>query len=279
MNSVSINLALPEQKVENILRKCHSVLNSKLLSIRQIKKAVGMLTASVQPVLPSPLHYSRLWMAQIEFVINFQQYDATVTLPASCREEVQWWIHNLQNNKSKPVIMSPPNLTITSDASKTWWGQSATLLEQGQWKAEGSGLHIQILELMRASFAGRTFCNNRSNIHVHLMMDNVPALSYISKMGGTKYVTLFEIAKGLWDFCLPREILFDGGILTWYSEQRIRLGVQKPQPLQQVETESSSVHPAPTVNGSSGCGPVCFQSQFSVESERELEAGSGSLEA
>ena len=35
---------------------------------------------------------------------------------------------------------------------------------------------------------------------------------------------------------------------------------------------------APAINGSNGCGPVCSQSQFSVELVFELEAGSGSLE-
>ena len=44
-----------------------------------------------------------------------------------------------------------------------------------------------------------------------------------------------------------------------------------------METEFSNVHPAPSVNGFNGCGPVCFQSQVSVESARELEARSWSL--
>ena len=48
VNSVLMTLALPEQKVEN------SVLNGQSLSIRQISELVGMLTASVQAVLPAP---------------------------------------------------------------------------------------------------------------------------------------------------------------------------------------------------------------------------------
>ena len=71
VNSVLMTPALPEQKVENIVRKCHSVLNGRSLSIRQISELVGMLTASVQAVLPAPLHYGRLQMAQIEFIIRF----------------------------------------------------------------------------------------------------------------------------------------------------------------------------------------------------------------
>ena len=62
VNSVLMTLALPEQKVENILRKCHSVLKSRSLSICQISELVGMLTASIQAVLPAPLHYWRLQM-------------------------------------------------------------------------------------------------------------------------------------------------------------------------------------------------------------------------
>ena len=109
-------------------------------------------------------------------------------------------------------------------------------------------------------------------------MDNILALSYISKMGGTKNVTLFKIAKDVWDFCLPKEVFFDKGILALYFEQVILLGISKPQQLQQVETESSSVQPAPEVNGSNERGPVCFQSQFSAELVCQLEARSRSLE-
>ena len=42
-----------------------------------------------------------------------------------------------------------------------------------------------------------------------------------------------------------------------------------------METESSSVRPAREVHGFNGCGPVCFQSQFSVESVRQLEPDPG----
>ena len=100
-------------------------------------------------------------------------------------------------------------------------GGPAMLLGQGgQWNAEESGLHINILELMGANFAVRTFCKNENNIHVHLMMDNIPALSYISKMGGTKNVTLFKIAKDLRDFCLPKEILLTGEYLPSFLNKR-----------------------------------------------------------
>ena len=54
VNSVLMAPALSEQKVENVVRKCHSVLNSQSLSVHQISELVGMLTASVQAVLPAP---------------------------------------------------------------------------------------------------------------------------------------------------------------------------------------------------------------------------------
>ena len=93
-------------------------------------------------------------------------------------------------------------------------------LDRGQWNAEESGPHINILELMGVNFAVRTFCKNKNNIHVHLMMDNIPALHYISKMGGTKNVILFEIAKDLWDFYLQKEILLTGEYLPGFLNKR-----------------------------------------------------------
>ena len=101
------------------------IINSS--DIRTSRHANSICSSSVA----SPLHYRRLQMAQIEFIIRFQSYDTTVTLPASCREEVQWWIHNLQNNNSKPNIMPPPDLTITSDASKIGWGATCNTARTG----------------------------------------------------------------------------------------------------------------------------------------------------
>ena len=160
-------------------------------------------------------------------------------------------------------------------------GQPATLLGRGggavecreKWPAQ------KYLGINGANFSVRTFYKNKNNIHVHLMMDNLSALSYTSKMGGTMNVInpLCNSQRSL-GFLSTESNYFDREIPTWYSEQGIRLGVPKPQQLQRVETESSSVHPAPEANGSNGCGSICFQSQFSVESVCELEARSRSLE-
>ena len=130
---------------------------------------------------------------------------------------------------------------------------------------------------MGANVTVRTFCKNKNNIHVHLMMDNIPALPTYQN-GRDKECNPFQNSQRSLGSLSTERNSFDRGILTQYSEQEIQLGVPKPQQLQRVETESSSVHLVPEVNGSNGCGPVCFQSQFSVESVHQLEARSRSLE-
>ena len=67
------------------------------------------------------------------------------------------------------------------------------------------GLHINELEMIAADLAVRTFLKmfprSRS---VLLKVDNMTALSYIAKMGGTKNSVLIEGAKSLWSFLISK---------------------------------------------------------------------------
>ena len=55
----------------------------------------------------------------------------------------------------------------------------------GPWYTEEQRFHINCLELLAGSFAIKTFCKNKVVGHVKLLMDNLLAVAYINKMGGT----------------------------------------------------------------------------------------------
>ena len=72
---------------------------------------------------------------------------------------------------------------------------------------EGRKLHINVLELKAAKLAIMSFTlKERDAISVHIRMDNMTALSYLMKMGGTKNQELTAISKEIWQYLLKRKI-------------------------------------------------------------------------
>ena len=57
-----------------------------------------------------------------------------------------------------------------------------------------------------AEIAIKPLTQTKENIHVHLKMDNVTAVTYLNKMGGTKSCILNSITK-IWEHCMLKKII------------------------------------------------------------------------
>ncbi|XP_069122383.1 uncharacterized protein [Argopecten irradians] len=91
-------------------------------------------------------------------------------------------------------------MTLTSDASGYGWG--ATVVDTtestgGMWSDSETDLHINILELKAVLLALQTFCRDIQNAHIKLFVDNMTAVTYLNKQGGTK-VTCNDITRQIW---------------------------------------------------------------------------------
>ena len=60
VDSVTLSLQLPGEKLQKILKQCQQLLNVGETSIRELSKFLGLLTSSIQAVFPAPLHYRHL---------------------------------------------------------------------------------------------------------------------------------------------------------------------------------------------------------------------------
>ena len=67
--------------------------------------------------------------------------------------------------------------------------------------------HINILELKAAYLAILTFTKFREVQRIHLQLDNIVALSYLIKMGGTHNKDLLDLSKLIWDYLQSRKIM------------------------------------------------------------------------
>lgn len=100
-----------------------------------------------------------------------------------------------------------PVMIIESDASMEGWGAHCNGVSTGGlWSQSEQFLHINCLELLACSFEIKCFAKYKTNIHIRLLMNNVTALTFINKIGGTKSRALVSLSRDLWQWCLQRQI-------------------------------------------------------------------------
>ncbi|VDI17049.1 Hypothetical predicted protein [Mytilus galloprovincialis] len=109
------------------------------------------------------------------------------------------WALHLEKWNGKCIISPNPDLIIESDASsKQGWGAvdvAQNIRMGGPWDETEKALHINALELKAAEFGLKSLTKDKTDIHVHLKMDNVSAVAHINRMGGTRSPILLKINR------------------------------------------------------------------------------------
>ncbi|XP_070573977.1 uncharacterized protein [Ptychodera flava] len=206
INSVTMRMMLPENKITQLVDHCMELSHKAQITVRELAKVIGKMTASMAAIFPALLHCRYLQMTKTRSLIHNQSYESLVTLPQECREELQWWCHHLKEFNRRTIICPYPDLIITSDASKRGGAHSQDMQTGGAWTAQETTIHINILELLAAFLALQTF-KGKQNLTVLMKIDNCTAVAYINKMGGTKSKSLVTLAKEMWNYCLFNKLL------------------------------------------------------------------------
>ena len=122
VNSKSMTLCLPKEKIKRIVQDSKHALARRTLSVRAIARLIGRMSAVTQAVLPAPLYYRALQRVKNTAFKASQSFDVQVELSAEAQEELKWWIGCLSSWNGRALIMGPPEMTVESDASLLGWG-------------------------------------------------------------------------------------------------------------------------------------------------------------
>ena len=142
IDSVGMTFALPQNKVKKIVSTCRNYLNRNQVTLRDLARLIGVLTATTLAVLPAPLHYRALQIQKGDGLYHLLSYESLVKLTQASCSDLQWWVKNLEMVNGRPIHQPPPTVTIESDASNTGWGAYSNGVQTGgQWS--GLELHIQ----------------------------------------------------------------------------------------------------------------------------------------
>ena len=171
--------------------------------------------------------------------------------------------HTLNANRS-PVHLPPPDMTITTDASKKGWGAAHQSFQtNGRWSQKESLQHINYLEIKASFLALKTFLKGKSHVTVSLQLDNTTATAYINNKGDTRSPQVMTLALEMWDWCQERDILVIASHRT-----RTRQGVQRIHGHERVEVRPNNYSALPAELSDRS---ICESSNQSTRGLHQLE--------
>jgi hypothetical protein len=161
LNSVTMVVKLPENKVNKVVDQCKWTLNADKTSIRSIAKLIGLLVSSFPAVFCGQMHYMSLERYKTAALQSNGNFDSYTCLSVAAKSEVIWWSENIQQENGRSIATHKPDMVIESDASLDGWGavcQDNSV--NGRWSVSESEHQIHYLELLAIFLALKCFCCN-----------------------------------------------------------------------------------------------------------------------
>ena len=121
-------------------------MTANTVKIRTVAQAIGYMVSSFPAVEYGPLYYRKLEKEKTVALSNYKgNFEALMTISQRAKVELPWWLNNLPDS-FRPILPTPIETVIYSDASVTGWG--AAIDEQstgGNWDKQQALQHINIL--------------------------------------------------------------------------------------------------------------------------------------
>ena len=200
--SVHMTITLTPRRKSNIAEVCAKLLLKTHLKIRFVSSAIGMIIAALPAVRHGALHYRAMERDKISALRDSGgggggDFDQLMTLSPAAGGEVRWWIAHVAH--SQKFLHAPPLTSIIySDASLEGWGATDSISTVGApWQVADALLHINVLELTAAHLSLLHLAADARGVHIQLKLDNLTAVAYVNKMGGTHCPECNQVAQHL----------------------------------------------------------------------------------
>ncbi|KAF7250030.1 hypothetical protein EYD10_04637 [Varanus komodoensis] len=174
-----------------------------------IQRLLGHMAAAVA-IVP----YARLRMRPLQLFFNASfhpQRDSSnklIRIPFAILRTLTWWTMSTNLSTGVPFRLPQPTTTLYTNASLIGWGATCSGLRvQGTWTRQEARKHINVLELQAIFNALKALKTVLCRQVVQIASDNIPAVFYINKQGGTKSPVLARLSMDIWDWCIPRGIM------------------------------------------------------------------------
>ena len=202
-DSVAMSVSLPQGKREKLMDLCRDVQRQKQVGLKNLAEFVGHLVSAC-PAVPFGLLYTReLESLKTEKLVETDgMYTGKVCLSQDAHSDIEWWKRVLPT-ASALIRTDTYDLEIATDASRSGYGINFQGKETwGYWsEKEKESCHINELELTAVLYTLRSFRDLVSGKTILFRIDNITAVAYVNKLGGTRSGRLLSVAKLIFKFC------------------------------------------------------------------------------
>ena len=186
-----------DSQIKNITTGARNLLDAGKGSVKMLESLQGKLVAAEKYTQLGRINY-RLFQKFVTKAVREHHPQRWVRLPWEVLEDLSWWATPKHLQTGTPCILPKPSVHITTDASDAGWGafcQESVM--SGKWSQSQQNWHINKKELHVVLQVLQKWGQNLQNQMVQFWMDNITAVSYVSKQGGTRSVSLMLLARDI----------------------------------------------------------------------------------
>ena len=205
LNSVKMEVSVGDDKAKGVISSIQNFLKADSITIRDLAKIVGTLVALNAGVWIGPVFWRRLEIEKAMWLKIYKgNFDQVVLISDMVKEDLKWWIENIQNFPTK-VLMDTVSVVLTTDASLEGWGAvCGDVVTGGVWSSDEKSYHINVLELKAVLFGLKSLCDNFKGVTIQVRTDNSTTMACINRKGSAKEMCN-NITRLIWIWCLENE--------------------------------------------------------------------------
>lgn len=212
-NTKKMHISVPMKKISKLISKVKQAIQPTFKSCRWYAGIMGKMTSMIPAIGDALLHIRYLQRDLARTLkIHHQNWDSKFQLSQEGKQELEWWLTHIQARNGLPIrkVLTQPKLTIHVDASDTGWGITSTALKTtGQWTAREREQSINVRELTAILFALKLHAQKFQNSHIRIFTDNMTALKYSARSGGTASPLLQDLAIQIQEICNKYQLNVD----------------------------------------------------------------------
>ena len=206
-DSVDMQISLPQDKVDKIVGLASHFLDCGGCTADELRSFLGRLESVRAVVHVAALHYRHLQYVLRPLRKGPWRGRRFLPLTQSTREELLWWklVFPTPPFMAAPLRRGQCTVDIMADASGDFgWGGHSSRGQfcQGEWTGQDCLAHINKKEIIAGHRSILQMMEPGD--YVHLSLDNMTAVSFINRQGGTRSRPLCLAAMSLWQTVLAR---------------------------------------------------------------------------
>lgn len=216
VDSKEMTLSIPSEKLKKIKREASQILKSETWPMRKLAATIGLMNSVCKAVKIGRLMTRFMYADVRKALLPENCWDnRRVKISEETKEELQWWIENLEQFNGKPLIAQTYSKQLWTDASGTGWGAVCEeRVAQGVWSQEEMELTSNQRESLAILKGLEVFTEQLRGQVVKIHSDNMTAVSNVGHQGGTHSVAILKLTKKIWEYALKNKI--------WLTIQHIR---------------------------------------------------------